>query len=405
MKAKVSIVIPVYNGANYMREAIDSALAQSYENTEIIVVNDGSVDNTEKIALSYGNKIRYFSKENGGVSSALNVGIANMTGDYFQYLPHDDLLHPDKIKIQMEAIQKSGNRMSIAWSGWNRFLESSHKKLQFQIPLWYPRSCWTKRRYPLFFGILNTVTVLLHKRYFELVGTFDETLRTSQDYDMWFRTFGMNDTVYVDKPLVDYRIHEIQGTQSDKEFLKNCQNLAWKILQRITIDEIKKEFSSEYMCFYALMKYYHEVGWENHKLYVLQRFIESEAPISAIKGRKQLSDELCGDGRQLVLYGAGKNGRRLLKELWAYGIEASAFCDTNPSNTGSEIWGVKCISKAELTDIDATIIITFDEPEQVRKELLSQGLTRVMDYGEEAEILWRVCPIKERVLQLIQGDI
>lgn len=94
-----------------------------------------------------------------------------------------------------------------------------------------------------------------------------------------------------------------------------------------------------------------------------------------------------------------------MKELWAYGIEASAFCDTNPSNTGSEIWGVKCISKAELTDIDATIIITFDEPEQVRKELLSQGLTRVMDYGEEAEILWRVCPIKERVLQLIQGDI
>ena len=76
----VSIIIPVYNGANYMREAIDSALAQTYRNIEIIVVNDGSNDNgeTERIALSYGDKIKYFHKENGGVSSALNLGIQNM---------------------------------------------------------------------------------------------------------------------------------------------------------------------------------------------------------------------------------------------------------------------------------------------------------------------------------------
>ena len=68
----VSIVIPVYNGANYLSEAIDSALAQTYKNIEIIVVNDGSKDDgaTEKVALSYGDKIRYFHKENGGVSSA-----------------------------------------------------------------------------------------------------------------------------------------------------------------------------------------------------------------------------------------------------------------------------------------------------------------------------------------------
>ena len=73
----VSIVIPVYNGADYLGEAIDSALKQSYSNCEILVVNDGSTDDgrTEQVALSYGDKIRYFSKENGKVSTALNLGI------------------------------------------------------------------------------------------------------------------------------------------------------------------------------------------------------------------------------------------------------------------------------------------------------------------------------------------
>ena len=77
---KISIVIPAYNASNYLSEAIDSALAQTYPNVEIIVVNDGSKDDgaTRAVALSYGDKIRYFEKENGGSSSALNMGIATM---------------------------------------------------------------------------------------------------------------------------------------------------------------------------------------------------------------------------------------------------------------------------------------------------------------------------------------
>ncbi|QQS18926.1 glycosyltransferase family 2 protein [Candidatus Saccharibacteria bacterium] len=97
---KVSIVIPVYNGSNYLREAIDSALAQTYKNVETIVVNDGSTDGgaTEKIAKSYGSKIRYYNKENGGVASTLNFGTQKMTGEYFSWLSHDDLYEKERLK-------------------------------------------------------------------------------------------------------------------------------------------------------------------------------------------------------------------------------------------------------------------------------------------------------------------
>lgn len=106
-KPLVSIIIPVYNGANYMREAIDSALAQTYDNIEIIVVNDGSPDDgeTENIALSYGDKIRYYKKENGGCASALNFGIEKMQGEWFSWLSHDDVYFPDKIKSAIEHIK------------------------------------------------------------------------------------------------------------------------------------------------------------------------------------------------------------------------------------------------------------------------------------------------------------
>ena len=120
-KPLVSIVIPVYNGANYMKEAIDSALNQTYPNCEVIVVNDGSNDNgaTEKIALSYGDRIRYIKKENGGVATAVNRGIKEMKGEYFSWLSHDDYYYPQKIEKQIEAIEKSGDKTAIAHSNFD----------------------------------------------------------------------------------------------------------------------------------------------------------------------------------------------------------------------------------------------------------------------------------------------
>ena len=99
----VSIIIPIYNGSNYCEQAICSALNQTYKNIEVIVINDGSNDDglTRNICQKYSNKIFYYEKENGGVSSALNLGISKMKGEYFCWLSHDDTYTNNKIETQI----------------------------------------------------------------------------------------------------------------------------------------------------------------------------------------------------------------------------------------------------------------------------------------------------------------
>src|SRR5437868_12767968 len=100
----VSIIIPCYNQAEFLSEAIDSALAQTYRPIEVLVVNDGSPDETEKVARSYGERIEYISRDNGGLSAARNTGIARARGCYLKFLDSDDQLHPAQIARQVEAL-------------------------------------------------------------------------------------------------------------------------------------------------------------------------------------------------------------------------------------------------------------------------------------------------------------
>ena len=118
-KPLVSIVIPVYNGSKYLGEAIDSALEQTYKNIEIVVINDGSKDNgkTRAVAKSYGDKIRYYEKENGGVSSALNYAIKMSKGQFISWVSHDDKILPEKIELQIEYLIK--NNLLVFFSIYN----------------------------------------------------------------------------------------------------------------------------------------------------------------------------------------------------------------------------------------------------------------------------------------------
>lgn len=238
---KVSIVIPVYNGANYLREAVDSALAQTYKNIEIIVVNDGSTDQgeTESIALSYGDRIRYFRKENGGVSSALNYGISQMTGDYFSWLSHDDVYGPDKIQHQIEGITLAGDKDAVALCA-HYFIDGNSDRLSKKAPKRFQNGhhLWNHViREILTNGAFSGCALLLPKKVFEDCGFFNEQLRFSQDYLMWMSVFLKGySLVYNDHEDVCSRIHKKQLTQRGRNiFMKDSVSIS-----RLLIPEIAR---------------------------------------------------------------------------------------------------------------------------------------------------------------------
>lgn len=398
MDPKVSIVIPVYNGEDYIREAINSALAQTYKNCEVIVVNDGSTDDTETIVKSYGDKIRYFSKENGGVSSALNLGIDHMAGEYFQYLPHDDLLHPDKIEKNICAIQRSGNEMSIVWSGWNYNYMDGRGVMRFQIPYRYnDKNQLTNSIFPLLFSILNTVTVLIHKQYFNKAGKFNTKLYTSQDYDMWFRTFIDQKTIYLDEALVDYRMHEQQGTQTDSKFEKNSISMSESMVSNLSEKQILNIFGCKYRFYYYMLDFYRQQGWsENCKNLYLQ-FRNCNEPEEGISERVSLYQYLEAygyDGNNIVLYCAGKNAKRLLEELRERNILVHALSDRDRNKIGMVIYGIMCISPEEINQEKDIVIVTKDNPEDVISVLRKKGIEHIVTYEEIGSRVYHTLPTK-----------
>lgn len=190
----VSIVIPVYNGSNYLREAVDSALSQTYPNVEILVVNDGSNDDglTEAIARSYGSKIRYFQKSNGGTSTALNLGIKNMAGEYFCWLSHDDMYHPECISAQIDLLKCLEDKTTITMTDLctmdeNYRIMCADTRYGDHLDEWPARE--SSPLHPILYMKLHGCQLMFHRSCFDVVGLFDESAIVAQDYEFFARAF------------------------------------------------------------------------------------------------------------------------------------------------------------------------------------------------------------------------
>ncbi len=236
----VSIIIPVYNGANYMHEAIDSAVAQTYKNIEIIVVNDGSKDNgkTEQIALSYGDKIRYFYKENGGCGSALNYGVKNKKGKYFSWLSHDDVYLPNKVEHQINILNKLDNKDTILYCGYDLINEKSQHIATNKIIDRIPENKLNIPLFPLLRGLIHGCSLLIPVKYFHEVGLFNEKLITTQDYDLWFKIFRVAPIYFDDQVLIKARMHPERGTNTISIHEKECEELWSGFLKELTEEEM-----------------------------------------------------------------------------------------------------------------------------------------------------------------------
>jgi glycosyltransferase involved in cell wall biosynthesis len=246
----VSIIIPVYNGNNYVRQAIDSALTQTYRNVEIIVINDGSNDDhaTRTIAQSYADKIRYYEKPNGGVASALNLGIANMRGDYFSWLSHDDLYHPDKISVLVDEMTNHPDNI-ILYSDYELIDEQGDVFLQKRLN---HQELMLKPLYALFRGAIHGCSMLIPKIAFETTGVFDESLKTTQDYDLWFKMRQSFHFVHVPQMLIQSRYHAQQDSKKNPLTPQETNALWIKFAEEVSDQEIYQCENSKFLFYHSL---------------------------------------------------------------------------------------------------------------------------------------------------------
>lgn len=200
---EVSIIIPTYNSAKYVTDAVDSVLDQSFSDLEVLVIDDGSTDDTESVMGRYTASVRYIRQQNRGVAAARNRGITESRGRYVAFLDADDTWLPDKLERQIAALTTHPD---------HQFCYTAFTLVTSDFePLATVRS---NRHGPALEDLLlrgNVVgsicTVLCERSLFETSGGFDPDLSQCADWDMWVRLAALTEFLYLDRPTVTYRQH------------------------------------------------------------------------------------------------------------------------------------------------------------------------------------------------------
>ena len=252
---KVTIVIPVYNGKKYMKEAIDSALGQTYSNLEVLVINDGSNDNgaTRNIAKSYGKKIKYIEKENGGVSTVLNLALKTMTGEYFSWLSHDDVYYPSKIEEEVNYLIENNclDKKVILYSDYELIDE---KGVLISKAIKDHEMLVRKEEYALLRGTVNGITLLIPTFAFDECGNFDEKLRCVQDYELWYRMMKKGyKFIHIPKILAKSRFHRKQVTNTNPKVITEGNDFWIYMIDDIS-DKKKEELEGSVYNYYVEME-------------------------------------------------------------------------------------------------------------------------------------------------------
>ena len=273
---KVTIVIPVYNGANYLKYAIDSALDQTYTNLEVLVINDGSTDSgkTEKLAKSYGDKIKYIYKENGGVSTALNLAIEEMTGEYFSWLSHDDTYEPTKIETQINYLLENNllHKKSIVYSDYY-LIDARGKLLSNAIK--NHDELTHKPEYALLKGNINGLSLLIPKAAFVEHGGFDTSLKATQDYELWRKMARTYELIHIPQSLVSTRFHSKQVTNTSPKVRTEGNELYLGLINDISVKRRKQLEGSEYCFFEEMAEFYKDTPFDEAEKYCRDRMAEA----------------------------------------------------------------------------------------------------------------------------------
>ena len=375
----VSIIIPVFNGSNYLCEAIDSAIAQTYNNIEVVVVNDGSIDDTEKIALSYGDKIRYFKKENGGVATAVNLGIEHMRGEYFSWLSHDDIYYPSKIEKQLQALDSHGDITAIVHSNFDTLDMESGVITHRDWLTTYTEKMLTNSNFSPIFLCVHGCSILVHKSHFTRIGLYDKSLKTTQDSVWLFNAMQGQKSVFVQESLFIAREHNARGQRTmlnhrpefNQMFIDFCHSLSEKEMDNLC-GSAYSFFHKLYELLYYNPKSHSVLDYLYDKMKALS-FQSKMYPLKKDVIKKGLSS--LTDGKEIYIFGAGERGKTLNYSFSTLDITVKAFVDNNKDKAGSLIDGVRCVTPEEYQKCleNSVVIVAVVEASEVIAHLESMG--------------------------------
>ncbi len=201
----VTVVIPAYNYAHFLPEAIDSALSQDWQKVEVIVVDDGSTDNTPEVAAGYGDRIRYIRKKNAGLPAARNTGIQAATYPFIGFLDADDRWEKGFLSCALKYLTSQDEQYGIVAT---QSVQIDENGLEFQLKslTWHVRGRLDHRDI-LLKTRFSPSAVVARKSVLMEAGLFDETLRSSEDRDMWIRMAAKKPAYLVPERLVYIRRH------------------------------------------------------------------------------------------------------------------------------------------------------------------------------------------------------
>ena len=215
----VSVIIPSYNRAEFVVEAVKSAFDQTYSAVEVIVVDDGSTDDTCKRLQPYFNQIRYIYQLNRGAAGARNTGIEAAKGKLIAFLDADDLWLPIKLELQVKSFERN-TALGLVHSNVFYFGPNNYRGCKTKVAMSaYEGDCYGE----LFLrNRITTSSVIVRRDCLAKVGVFDETIRraSTEDYDLWIRIARYFEFAYVEEPLVRYRMH-----------VNNAVNDGWTLIE------------------------------------------------------------------------------------------------------------------------------------------------------------------------------
>ncbi|MGQ0543113.1 MAG: glycosyltransferase family 2 protein [Blastocatellia bacterium] len=238
MSQTVSIVIPTYNYARFIAEAIDSVLAQTYPISEIIVVDDGSTDGTEDVVRRFGERVRYIKQKNAGVCAARNNGVEKSSGELIAFLDADDTWLPEKIEKQVEKF--TGNKeIGLVHCGMREFDSGTGETIMLRLEggegwLAEDMVLWEK---PVV-NVSGSIIVVSRKAFYD-VGRFDTELKVGEDWDFCYRVAKLYKVGFVPEALVNYRNHGVNAHLNVSEMERGMSRFYEKAFRTGGADVLK----------------------------------------------------------------------------------------------------------------------------------------------------------------------